>query len=434
MSKAIDSGMYNIANYSKTYSSDNDIVSTSKNEIHFLDDMKELLTNIRREKKDFDLKNWIDCNNLKGKTEREIYTSLSAQYNKNTILHNQCLSTIKKLEPIIKDTFPDHGYPSDSLSDFFYEVKQSIVVGKNDYLDVLKDIFSHYMDYVKELRTAMTTISQYTKAGKKDGYISINYVKFYGELKNCIEKYRGNEKECHLLHEKLLFTPLNDGAYVREVNDNKIFYSNKEQINKSIGAIERTLKEIKGINTIKTYSLNEKDRKNLVDDNVSLLSHHSNINVFFTCKIDFSDIEKLMKNFEPYLLEQGILLDNDIENKKNSLMLENEIRQKERKDMIARGEIYESIQHIIDVDNEIFEVIKENNKKIEESFVFNDKLQTEFDLFKKSLDSLEKKINANLDELSKKYSSANSNYDNFVKVVSNTMNTLLEMAKGFLRF
>lgn len=122
MSKAIDSGMYNIANYSKTYSSDNDIVSTSKNEIHFLDDMKELLTNIRREKKDFDLKNWIDCNNLKGKTEREIYTSLSAQYNKNTILHNQCLSTIKKLEPIIKDTFPDHGYPSDSLSDFFMKL------------------------------------------------------------------------------------------------------------------------------------------------------------------------------------------------------------------------------------------------------------------------------------------------------------------------
>ncbi|MEQ4938225.1 IpaD/SipD/SspD family type III secretion system needle tip protein [Proteus terrae] len=43
-------------------------------------------------------------------------------------------------------------------------------------------------------------------------------------------------------------------------------------------------------------------------------------------------------------------------------------------------------------------------------------------------------MNTNLDELSKKYSSANSNYDNFVKIVSNTMNTLLEMAKGFLRF
>lgn len=63
-----------------------------------------------------------------------------------------------------------------------------------------------------------------------------------------------------------------------------------------------------------------------------------------------------------------------------------------------------------------------------------DILQTEFDLMKKTLDAVEKGVNANLDELSKKYSSANSNYDNFVKIVSSTMNTLLEMAKGFLRF
>ncbi|MGO2105621.1 MAG: IpaD/SipD/SspD family type III secretion system needle tip protein [Proteus vulgaris] len=64
----------------------------------------------------------------------------------------------------------------------------------------------------------------------------------------------------------------------------------------------------------------------------------------------------------------------------------------------------------------------------------NDMLQTEFDLLKKTLDSFEKGINTNLDELSKKYSAANSNYDNFVKIVSSTMNTLLEMAKGFLHF
>ncbi|QAV22723.1 hypothetical protein PH4a_04935 [Proteus hauseri] len=63
-----------------------------------------------------------------------------------------------------------------------------------------------------------------------------------------------------------------------------------------------------------------------------------------------------------------------------------------------------------------------------------DILQTEFDLIKKSIDAFEKKINTNLEELSKKYSAANSNFDNFVKIVSSTMNTLLEMAKGFLRF
>ncbi|MCK9781266.1 IpaD/SipD/SspD family type III secretion system needle tip protein, partial [Proteus columbae] len=64
----------------------------------------------------------------------------------------------------------------------------------------------------------------------------------------------------------------------------------------------------------------------------------------------------------------------------------------------------------------------------------HDILQTEFDLLKKTLDAVEKQVNTNLDELSKKYSTANSNYDNFVKIVSSTMDTLLEMAKGFLRF
>ncbi|MCS6716270.1 IpaD/SipD/SspD family type III secretion system needle tip protein, partial [Proteus terrae] len=71
-------------------------------------------------------------------------------------------------------------------------------------------------------------------------------------------------------------------------------------------------------------------------------------------------------------------------------------------------------------DEKMKEWRKENDER-----VMSNVLQTEFDLFKKSLDALEKKMNTNLDELSKKYSSANSNYDNFVKIVSNTMNTLL---------
>nr|WP_269819634.1 IpaD/SipD/SspD family type III secretion system needle tip protein [Proteus penneri] len=61
-------------------------------------------------------------------------------------------------------------------------------------------------------------------------------------------------------------------------------------------------------------------------------------------------------------------------------------------------------------------------------------LSSEFNLLKNGMDAFEKNINSNLDELSKKYSAANSNYDNFVKIVSSTMNTLLEMSKGFLRF
>ncbi|MEQ4794651.1 IpaD/SipD/SspD family type III secretion system needle tip protein, partial [Klebsiella variicola subsp. variicola] len=77
--------------------------------------------------------------------------------------------------------------------------------------------------------------------------------------------------------------------------------------------------------------------------------------------------------------------------------------------------------------------IREDNENRKKDSKYKNILQTEFDLFKKSLDVLEKKINSNLDELSKKFSTANSNYDNFVKIVSSTMNTLLEMAKGFLR-
>ena len=91
----------------------------------------------------------------------------------------------------------------------------------------------------------------------------------------------------------------------------------------------------------------------------------------------------------------------------------------------------ESINILIDC--EVEQIRVENDRKKEEAKCRNI-LQTEFDLFKKSLDTLEKRINTNLEELSKKYSAANSNFDNFVKIVSSTMNTLLEMAKGFLRF
>ena len=44
---------------------------------------------------------------------------------------------------------------------------------------------------------------------------------------------------------------------------------------------------------------------------------------------------------------------------------------------------------------------------------------------------IRKEINTNLDELSKKYSSANSNYDNFIKIITNSINSLLDMAKNF---
>lgn len=408
MFKAIDSGMYNIANHSKIYSSDNDVVSTSRNEIHFLDDMKKLLINIKQEQKDFDLDNWIDCNKLKGKTEREIYVSLSAQYNKNIIFHNQCLSSIKKLEPIIKDVRPNHGYPTDSLSDFFYEVKQSIVVGKNDYLDILKDIFSNYMDYVKELKTAITAISQYTKAGKKEGYIAINYTEFKKVLENVKKEYQEKLGKKSFFHTELLFEYQNDGNYIRKLGKNLINYKDKEQVNKSLIAIEKLLTDIKGIKIIKKEHSSEKEH---------------NINFSFTGHIDFDDLDKFSSKINTNISMDGILSDAEIEKEREKIL------STEREINILR--MFNKVKFDID---KMMEGIKNENERKKEEAKYKNVLQTEFDLFKKSLDALEKKINTNLDELSKKYNSANSNYDNFVKIVSNTMNTLLEMAKGFLRF
>lgn len=60
--------------------------------------------------------------------------------------------------------------------------------------------------------------------------------------------------------------------------------------------------------------------------------------------------------------------------------------------------------------------------------------QVRFNTVNTAFDSAKKDLQATLDELSQKYSTANSNYDNFVKILSNTMNAMLDTAKGFLRF
>ncbi|WIV88036.1 IpaD/SipD/SspD family type III secretion system needle tip protein [Proteus appendicitidis] len=405
MAKAIDSGMSNIASHSKIYSSDNDVVSTSKNGKYILDDMKELLINIRREKKDFDLDNWISCNNLKGKTEREIYVSLSAQYDKNIISHNQCLNIIKKLEPIIKDEIADSGYSTDSLSDFFYEIKQSIVVGKNDYLDVLKDVFSNYMDYVRDLRAAITSIIQYTKAGKKDGCIAINYIELKKTLENVKKEYQEKLGEKSFFHNTLLFEYQNDGNYIRKIGKHLISYKDKEQIHQSLNAIEKLLTDIKGI----------KVRK---ENHASEIKNDIGLN--FIGYIDFDDLDNFLSKINTDISMDGVLSDAEIEKKRKQLLYDN-------------TSLFGLVRPGFDIEEEMRKVKKDNENKKEE-VKYKNILQTEFDLFKKSLDSLEKRMNSNLDELSKKYSSANSNYDNFVKIVSSTMNTLLEMAKGFLQF
>lgn len=69
-------------------------------------------------------------------------------------------------------------YETDSLSDLFNNVKQSIVSGKADYLDILKDIFSNYMNFVNELRQTISNLNKYQKAGSKEGMVHFDFKSF----------------------------------------------------------------------------------------------------------------------------------------------------------------------------------------------------------------------------------------------------------------
>ena len=241
---------------------------------------------------------------------------------------------------------------TDSLHDFFKEVRDSIVTGKSDYLDILKDIFSKYMDFVNKLRTILSQLSEITKAGKKDDTVNVDFYTLFDNLRGLRENYTDNPSFSKLFFKKSIdFTRDEDGRYFRVIDGEKIYYEDVNQVNNAIDAINDLFKGIKGFNL-----------------KPNIHNYPSSVYAEFTMAIDFHDLDKII----------------------------------------------EDVKRRAEGDHEI--------------------LQNEFNLFKNSLDALEKKINTNLDELSKKYSAANSNYDNFVKIVSSTMNTLLEMAKGFLRF
>ncbi len=412
MPKALYSRIHNRAEKLNVSLSASDNVSTFKDKIEKFDEIDNLLINIRRDYKDFDLNNWLNCNNLNGKTEREIFISLSEQYNKNLIGNKKCLNLIDELSPLIKNKLSNENYPTDSLSDFFHEVKQSIIVGKNDYLDVLKSIFSNYMDYVRELREELTSITQYTKAGYKDGTILVNYCDFRAKLESFKERYnkKSEDKKSEdkkFFHIEILFESENKGGYSRKIDNQKIYYKNKEQINSAMNIIDKFLKEIKGIKI-------DKSGKDL--------------SFSFTGSIVFEEFDRFLNIIAEKESKEKKLTEDELQEKRKNYI-------KDLKDELFYKMSFGNTKKILEqsfeaqADEKMKEWRKENDER-----VMSNVLQTEFDLFKKSLDALEKKMNTNLDELSKKYSSANSNYDNFVKIVSNTMNTLLEMAKGFLRF
>ncbi len=407
MPKALYSRIHNRAEKLNVSLSASDNVSTFKDKIEKFDEIDNLLINIRRDYKDFDLNNWLNCNNLNGKTEREIFISLSEQYSKNLIGNKKCLNFIDELSPLIKNKLSNENYPTDSLSDFFHEVKQSIIVGKNDYLDVLKSIFSNYMDYVRELREELTSISQYIKAGYKDGTILVNYCDFRAKLESFKERYNKKSEDKKFFHIEILFESENKGGYSRKIDNQKIYYKNKEQINSAMNIIDKFLKEIKGIKI-------DKSGKDL--------------SFSFTGSIVSEEFDRFLNIIAEKESKEKKLTEDELQEKRKNYI-------KDLKDELFYKMSFGNTKKILEqsfeaqADEKMKEWRKENDER-----VMSNVLQTEFDLFKKSLDALEKKMNTNLDELSKKYSSANSNYDNFVKIVSNTMNTLLEMAKGFLRF
>ncbi|WP_180817346.1 IpaD/SipD/SspD family type III secretion system needle tip protein [Arsenophonus endosymbiont of Aphis craccivora] len=59
--------------------------------------------------------------------------------------------------------------------------------------------------------------------------------------------------------------------------------------------------------------------------------------------------------------------------------------------------------------------------------------QARFNLINTAIDTTTKDYQAMLDEMSQRYNAANANYDNFVKILSSTINAMLDSAKSFLR-
>ncbi|WP_337228299.1 IpaD/SipD/SspD family type III secretion system needle tip protein [Proteus faecis] len=408
--------MINPTNYDKNYKIKYNNIeldnNNKENELISNNEKNKLIEGfyIEKEKVKLKLKDHLYDYLFSGPAKAKNYHSLKEVVfiNHNKYVKNS--HNAKKLEKQISDLqdveLKINTQQSHSLRDFFSEIKSSIICGKSDYLDILKDIFSNYMDYVNSVRVAISSLTEYTKASSKEGYINVNFSSFKQQLTEIKKKYEDIGKNNQFFYSNLFFKHKDNGSYLRKLNDQKISYINKAQVSSTINSIEKLLKDIKGIKT----TINDKS-----------LEKNQDIDISFIGSIDFSDMEKFISSIDETVSNvEGILSDDGLRKKADELLREN-------------TSLFGFVRPGFDLDAEMDKVIKENNRKKEEAKGRNI-LNSEFDLFKRSLDTLEKRINTNLDELSKKYSAANSNYDNFVKIVSSTMNVLLEMAKGFLRF
>lgn len=361
--------MINPINYDENYK-----VKYSNLELNNNDKQHDLISNnernkriedfyIEKEKAKLKLKNNLNDHLFSvpenNKNVNSLKESISINNNQYAINSNNARILEKDISQIqyLNSQFNDRSSSNaDSLHDFFKEVKDSIITGKNDYLDVLKDTFSNYMKFVNELREILASISKYVSAASDDNHINFKRKDFYKKIKDFVDKYSSISNQ-NLYFGEFVFEQDSDGHFYREIGGERI-YANGIMV--PIDAIEDLLKDVKS----GKFSINQ------------LPGPPMKIEIYF--KVDLSRFDKLL-------------------------------------DLVLGGSS-----------------VDEMNKSPDNATV--KLLSSEFNLLKNGMDAFEKNINSNLDELSKKYSAANSNYDNFVKIVSSTMNTLLEMAKGFLRF
>ncbi|WGL98613.1 IpaD/SipD/SspD family type III secretion system needle tip protein [Arsenophonus sp. aPb] len=78
----------------------------------------------------------------------------------------------------------------------------------------------------------------------------------------------------------------------------------------------------------------------------------------------------------------------------------------------------------------VIQVVKNLQKKTTDRLEIS---QARFNLINTAIDTTKKDYQAMLDELSQRYNTANANYDNFVKILSSTINAMQDSAKSFLR-
>ncbi|WP_151436200.1 IpaD/SipD/SspD family type III secretion system needle tip protein [Proteus sp. CD3] len=218
------------------------------NQGEFLNNSSFLLEDIKREYQDLYLNDSKDNNKFEHLSSKEKGFYLDEQYVKNNINQKKSLNEISYAARAIENAQSNDSYPTDSLSDLFDEVKQSIVAGKNDYLDVLKDIFSKYMDFVKELREILSELSQATKAGGKDGYINVNVDALYDRLN--LLKIKSQRPGFFSLG--MTFVKEDDGRFYRLINGEKIYYQSSTEVDSAVNAVEKLLSQIKGVNYKKT--------------------------------------------------------------------------------------------------------------------------------------------------------------------------------------